>query len=74
MTALEEVTFVPRSCCFPPPPPTAGVPLPSLLPCVHSFAPDISFSFPVRMPATHATLIDGELWLFSLVNYAEIFN
>ena len=59
---------------YPPPPPTAGVPLPSLLPCVHSSARDISFSFPIRMPGTHATLIDGELRLFSLVNYAEIFN
>ena len=76
MTALEEVTF--GSYIFlltpPPPPLTAGVPLPSLLACVHSSAPNISFSFPTRMPATHATLIDGELRLFSLINYAEMFN
>ena len=38
-----------------------SVPLPSLLPCAHSSAPDIFFSFPIQMPLTHTTLINGEL-------------
>ena len=49
---------------YPPPTPPAidvGVPFPSLLPCAHFSAPDFSISFPIRMPATKATLIDGEL-------------
>ena len=66
MTALKEVIFLFLDLVAPPPHPPAkdvGVPLPSLLPCVHFSTPDFSISFPIRMPATQATctLIDDEL-------------
>ena len=61
MTALEVVIFCFQILLLTPPAINVSVPLPSLLPCAHSSAPDISFSFPIQMPPTHATLIDGEL-------------
>ena len=53
----------PELVAYPPPPPAidVGVPLPSLLLWEHSSMPDLFFSFPIRMPATHTTLIDDEL-------------